>query len=300
MIAPATETDVDRHLEPISAAPPPWDRRAVLHQRWTQLGYFHWAYEPAAVQRLLPVGTRVDTFDGAAWVGLIPFEMRDVRFGPTPAIPRFGSFIEINVRTYVTDPLGRRAVWFFSLDVPRAPVVAVARSVFGLPYRWSHAEHTVDGDRHRYRTRRRWPIAGRGGADIRFHVGATLADRETTELDDFLCARWSLIARRRGRLWRSRVDHPRWPLHHVDRIDIDQTLVEAAGLPTPSGAPHARYSPGVDVRVSWFERVPDDRPPPRRGVSQATTAGLLDVAGRDARVFPVGGGLAEAFDGGEA
>ncbi|MBK9298383.1 MAG: DUF2071 domain-containing protein [Candidatus Microthrix sp.] len=40
-----------------------------------------------------------------------------------------GDFTEINVRTYVTDALGRRGVWFFSLDVPRSPIVAVARSL---------------------------------------------------------------------------------------------------------------------------------------------------------------------------
>ena len=60
-------------LEQISADPPPWERRAVLQQRWSELAYFHWPYEPGTVQRLLPAGVRVDTFDGTAWVGLIPF-----------------------------------------------------------------------------------------------------------------------------------------------------------------------------------------------------------------------------------
>ena len=245
----------DTHAEPVSPDPPPWEVRTVLRQRWSELAYFHWPYEPAAVQRLLPAGLRVDTFDGAAWVGLIPFEMRDVQFGRTPPMRRLGSFIEVNVRTYVVDALGRRAVWFFSLDVPRMPVVAVARSVFGLPYCWAHAEHTANGDRHHYRTQRRWPADEHACADIRFAVAARLADSEVSALDNFLCARWAMVAERRKQLSYGRVDHLRWPLHRVEGVEIDQTLIEAAGLPTPDGAPHARYSPGVDVRIGWYERI---------------------------------------------
>ena len=57
------------HLEQVSPAPPPWAGRAVLRQRWTELAYFHWPYEPEVVQRLLPDGVRVDTFQGSLGSG---------------------------------------------------------------------------------------------------------------------------------------------------------------------------------------------------------------------------------------
>lgn len=245
----------DRSVEQISPDPPRWDRRAVLRQRWSELAYFHWPYDPAVVQGMLPAGVRVDTFDGAAWVGLIPFEMRNVQFGRTPPMRRLGTFVEVNVRTYVIDELGRRAVWFFSLDVPRSPAVAVARSVFGLPYCWARAEHSVAGDQHHYVVQRRWPAGRHAGADIRFRVAARLAENEVTALDHFLYARWGMVTERRRQLWHGRVDHPRWPLHRVNGVEIDQTLIEAAGLPSPAGAPHAHYSPGVDVRIAWYEKI---------------------------------------------
>jgi uncharacterized protein YqjF (DUF2071 family) len=50
--------------------------------------------------------------------------MRDVQFGRTPPLRRLGTFIEVNVRTDVIDASGRRAVWFFSLDIPRSAAVA--------------------------------------------------------------------------------------------------------------------------------------------------------------------------------
>lgn len=247
-------------IEPVQAHPPPLGGRRVLRQRWAELAYFHWRYPPDEVARLLPSGVEVDTFDGDAWVGLIPFVMRDVRVGPTPPVPYLGTFVEINVRTYVTDAMGRRAVWFFSLDVPRSIIVGVARTAFALPYCWSpgasHAEPSAG--RHRYTMRRRWPSASSGAsADIDFAVGDEIAPVEVDELSHFLSARWGLLTTRRDRVLRGAVSHPPWPLFEIDECSIDQTVIEAAGLSTPIGPPHALYSPGVDVEVGWLRRVDD-------------------------------------------
>ncbi|MGY6499445.1 MAG: YqjF family protein [Acidimicrobiales bacterium] len=244
-------------VEAVTADPAPWAYRSVLRQQWQELAYFHWAYDPAIVQSVLPAGVTVDTFDGQAWVGLIPFEMRRVQLGASPPVPWLGSFVEINVRTYVTDALGRRSVWFFSLDVPRAPIVGVARSVFSLPYCWAAARHEVTGDRHRYRMTRRWPRADgpAPSADMSFTVGPALSDDDVTALDHFLTARWALLTGRRRRLLYGRVHHARWPLHAIDHVAIHQDVIQAAGLPAPVGPPLARYSPGVDVQVAWFEAL---------------------------------------------
>lgn len=244
---------VDAEL--ITASPPVWNRRPVLRQQWTELGYFHWPYDPTTVQRLLPRGLSVDVHDGSAWIGLIPFEMRNVQLGSTPSLPWLGSFIEINVRTYVVDRHGRRAVWFFSLDVPRSGIVAVARTAFALPYCWASASHVRDGDRHRYEMARRWPRSEGASASIDFTVGEALAEAEVSDLDHFLTARWALITRRRDHLSYGRVHHRALPLHRVQDVHIDQQIIEAAGLPSPSGPPLARYSPGVDVQVGWFENL---------------------------------------------
>lgn len=244
--------------EPVTPEPTGPSRRTVLRQRWAEIAYFHWPYDSDVVQRLLPAGLTVDTFDDLAWVGLIPFEMRDVQLGPTPPVPWLGSFIEINVRTYVVDSIGRRAVWFFSLDVPRAVIVGVARSVFSLPYCWAAATHALDGDRHRYQMRRRWPRGAETTATMSFTVGDRIPEAEVSDLDHFLTARWALMTQRRSQLLYGQVGHPRWPMHGVDDVRIDQNAIEAAGLPSPVGAPRALYSPGVDVEVAWLEKVPDE------------------------------------------
>ncbi len=243
-------------VDEISPESPGLTDAVILRQRWNELAYFHWPYPVNEVQRLLPDGVTVETFGGEAWVGVIPFEMRSVQVGPSPVVPWLGNFLEINVRTYVTGPDGHRAVWFFSLDVPSAAIVAVARSAFALPYCWARASHHRDGDRHRYLTQRRWPRGAAGYADMHFTVGDQIDEGDVSPLEHFLSARWALIATRRRRLLRGRVHHARWPLHRVTEVQVRGDLIEAAGLPAPTGAPHAMYSPGVDVEISRFRHLP--------------------------------------------
>src|ERR1700677_1563023 len=105
------------------ARPFPVDQPA-MRQRWEQLTFLHWPYEPAVVQRLLPAGLRVDEFDGAAWVGLVPVFMRVATAGGTE-VPWASDFCETNVRTYAVDRDGRPGIWFLSLDAARLGAVAV-------------------------------------------------------------------------------------------------------------------------------------------------------------------------------
>lgn len=72
----------------------------VLLQRWENLLFLHWRFEPEAVQATLPPGLTVDTHEGWAWVGVVPLFMRDVRPRFVPPVPLVSDFLELNVRTY--------------------------------------------------------------------------------------------------------------------------------------------------------------------------------------------------------
>jgi uncharacterized protein YqjF (DUF2071 family) len=74
-------------------------------------------------------------------------------------------------------------------------------------------------------------------------------------VDHFLTARWMLFSVWGGRMLRARVEHPPWPLHRGEVLEIDDDLVRAAGLPQPVGAPLVHCSPGVDVRIGRPERA---------------------------------------------
>lgn len=220
--------------------------RPVMTQQWRSLSYLHWRYDPAAVQALLPPGLTVDTFDGAAWVGLVPFEMVDIAVAHTPPIPYFGTFPETNVRTYVRGASGP-GVWFHSLDINRLVPVLVAQATYRLPYLWDKMSITHETGRIGYRARRRWP----GPRPAASALTVEYADRitEPDDLAHFLSARWGLYSLLGKRLAYARVEHEPWPLHDAEVVELADDFVTAAGYPPPAGPPHVMYSPGVSVRI---------------------------------------------------
>jgi uncharacterized protein YqjF (DUF2071 family) len=238
-------------------APVRIDRPTML-QRWTLLSFVHWAYEPAAVQAVLPRELEVDTFDGAAWVGLIPFRLAIRRRG-VPYVPWLSRFAETNLRTYVIGPDGRRGIWFLSLDAARLGAVAVARTSYRLPYMWADATIRARGDTIRYRGARRWP-SPRAEYDLTLRIGAAL--ERPSDLERFWTARWHLFSPapqplppRRLELDVTTVEHPRWPLHRAAVIALEESLLHAANLPAPGCEPIALFSPGVATRFATRERL---------------------------------------------
>jgi uncharacterized protein YqjF (DUF2071 family) len=246
-------------LEPINPEPPPLPGPAVVAQSWADLVFLHWPYRPAEVQQLLPAGVSVDTHDGIAWVGLVPFEMLRLRPVGVPRVPGLERFVEINVRTYVVGADGRRAVWFFSLDVPEPAVVALARVSFGARYCLSRAVHAtaeVHGhERHGYAMTRVWPAPAGAGAGIEIEVGEPIRPDEIDPLTHFLTARWAALTSWAGRILRSPVAHEQWPLHHATCVQLEQDVIQAAGLAGPLDEPLVHFSPGVDARFARPTRV---------------------------------------------
>ena len=223
---------------------------AVMTQAWRDLAFVHWSYDPDVVQRLLPEGVEVDTFEGRAWVALVPFRMTRLRVRGLPPIPTTTDFPEINVRTYVKVN-GRPAVWFFSLDTPKLLPTLAARLAFRLPYCFGRATVTVTDDVLESRVARRWP--SRASSHLKLRIGEPIV---AGDLERFLTDRWGLIAPRYGGGFNyGPVNHEEWPLHTGEVLDIDDHLVTAAGLPAPTGRPHVLFSPGVSVAVDWLQRA---------------------------------------------
>jgi uncharacterized protein YqjF (DUF2071 family) len=227
-------------------------------QWWDDVTFIHWRVSPEQVQRLLPRGLTVQTFDDTAWVGLVPFFLR-VGLPRLPSVPWFSRFPETNVRTYVRTEDGTSGVWFFSLDAARLGAVVVARTTYRLPYFWSQMSIERSESRIHYRCNRRWPRPIASSAAI-VDIGQRYEVGEMTSLDHFLTARWMLFSAPRTGLRRARAFHEPWPLHRAHIVELDDTLVTAAGFPAPQGQPLVHFAPSVAVRIGWPQRVRRSEP----------------------------------------
>ena len=220
-----------------------------MTQDWTRVTYLHWPYDPADVASLLPRGVVPDTMDGVTWIGLIAFHMRHVSVLGTPPVPYLADFLETNVRAYAVDGRGRRSVVFFSLDADRLLPVAAARVGYNLPYIWSAMSMRRRANELTYLARRR-----RSGVTSRIRV--RVGDPVVAEpLDDFLTARWGLHSRWYGTTAYVPITHEPWPLRAAELLELDDGLVEAVGLPKPTGEPRVLFSDGVRVRLGTPTRI---------------------------------------------
>jgi uncharacterized protein YqjF (DUF2071 family) len=217
-------------------------------QWWRRMTFLHWRYRADEIQRLLPDRLRVETFDGSAWVGLLPFAMY-VRPPGLPALPWLSRFPETNVRTYVRGPDGKSGIFFFSLEATRLPAILTARAGLGLPYRWSAASVRAYDRCLVYRGRRRWPGPPGVGYHVRVRVGPLIPEEERTALDHFLTARYRLYSTVAGRLVSVEVEHPPWPLFRGTVLDLSQDLLPSLGVPVTGSEPLVHASPGVRVRI---------------------------------------------------
>ncbi len=242
-------------------------RVPIMYQTWTDLLFVHWEAPVAAIQATLPAGLMVDTWEGRAYVGVIPFYMRNIRPRGMPALPWISYFLEMNVRTYVHDAKGTPGVWFYSLDCNQPGAVWMARTLLGLPYR--HAAMRARREKHgtiEYRSRRRF---GGAGGEFRYRLetevkqatasGASTSPApvfaEPESFEFFLVERYLLFTQHHGRLLRAQVHHEPYPLRPVTVESLSINDLAPEGVDT-SGAPvHRVGSPGVKVEIFGAEAV---------------------------------------------
>jgi uncharacterized protein YqjF (DUF2071 family) len=217
-----------------------------MAMQWHDLLFLHWRVPADALRPHIPPGLELQTFDGAAWLGVVPFRMAGVRPRAIPALPRLSAFPELNVRTYVTAG-GKPGVWFFSLDAASWPAVEGARLAYHLPYFLADMACAADGDAVRYHSQRSMrETAFRAtyrptGPDYLASPGS---------LDHWLTERYCLYAaNRRGQIWRGEIDHRQWPLQPAEVEIAHNSMAAPLGVDL-AGAPLCHFARRLDV-VAW-------------------------------------------------
>jgi uncharacterized protein YqjF (DUF2071 family) len=204
----------------------PW----VMAQSWHDLLFAHWPVDAAVLWPLLPSQLQVDTFEGQAWLAVVPFRMTGVRLRGTPAMPWLSAFPELNVRTYVTTG-GKPGVWFFSLDAANSLAVAIARAWFRLPYfRARMSCEDREGWIH-YQSERTHRGASAAALKGRYRpLDESFCPHRGT-LEYFLTERYCLYTiDGRGQVIRGEIHHPAWSLQRGEAEIEQNSMTESLGI----------------------------------------------------------------------
>jgi uncharacterized protein len=226
----------------------------VMHQNWGKLLFMHWRIDPTIIRPHIPAQLEIDTYGDSAWIAITPFTMWDIRFFPpfVPAVPGFSAMHELNVRTYVHYD-GVPGVWFFSLDASNAAAVLAARAIFYLPYYKSDIDIEFDDKEINYTLRRNdRPTAE---LDATWTIGKKLPLAQPGSKEFFLTERYALYSENEGTVYRARIYHEPWELNAAELKSFRSNIVEADGLPKPTGQPLIHYAEEVHVDIWYLERV---------------------------------------------
>jgi uncharacterized protein YqjF (DUF2071 family) len=219
------------------------DEKNVGTQKWRKLLFLHWAVPVEKMRAVVPAELELDLWEGEAFVGIIPFAMHEVRPRLIPRALGF-DFLETNLRTYVLKD-GVPGIYFFSLEAESRLAVAAARATFGLPYFHARMSMIEEDGVVDYQTDR-----GAARHHVRYRIGESVGPAEAGTLDHFLVERYHLFVVKNGKTRRAQVYHRPYPIQRAEVLAVEDTLCEAAGLPSVRGEPRfVHYAGGVDVEV---------------------------------------------------
>lgn len=212
--------------------------RPFLTAAWRYLAMLNYEVPPALLRPRVPLGTELDSLDGATMVSMVGFRFLDTRVLGVP-IPGHRDFDEINLRFYVRrrDDRGewRRGVVFVRELVPRRAIAFVARRCYNEPYTAVPMRHelrmadAVDGQPGRaayaWRLGGRWhrlEVTTRGRPDF---------PDEGSEATFITEHYWGYTAQRDGGTTEYRVAHPPWRVWAASgaRLDCDVSAVYGPG-----------------------------------------------------------------------
>lgn len=228
--------------------------RWIMTQCWHELLFSHWPIKPSSLRPLVPDLLTLDTFDGEAWLGIVPFRMSNVHPRGLPSVNGLSRFPELNVRTYVT-ARGISGVYFFSLDAASPIAVALARSLFHLPYfnaimRCERIDDTIHYRSHR--THRNAPPAD---YLITYHPIAPIFAAQPGSLEHWLTERYRLYTTFRHHLYSAGIHHRLWPLQLAALETQYNTMAGPLNLHLPDTPPLLHYAHLQEVLIWPLQRV---------------------------------------------
>jgi uncharacterized protein len=243
--------DLLKHLDhrPFPLPRGPW----VMEQSWDDLLFAHWTVNPELISAQIPKELSLDTWGGQAFIGIVPFKMKGVKFRVAPPIPTATDFLELNVRTYVTYK-DRPGIYFFSLDASSILAVIGARTGAGLKYFRANM-HVEEKEGFLFYTSER--IFG-GEADLRIKykpLSSQIYESEKGSIEEWLTERYCLFSQYiPENLIEIDIHHLKWPLQKAVAKIERNTMTLPLGINLADAPAYLHYVKHLKVLV-WAPRI---------------------------------------------
>jgi uncharacterized protein YqjF (DUF2071 family) len=191
----------------------PEAKRIFLTAEWRDLVMLNYEVDPGLLERQVPAGTELDSFEGKTYVSLVGFCFNKTRLLGKIAVPLHTDFEEVNLRFYVRRRVGeeeRRGVCFIAEIVPRRVIAWTARLMYGENYMRFPMEHRITRNEAGTLVEYGWSLRER-----RQRLFLEAAQEATApvqgSLEQFITEHyWGYSRQRSGASIEYRVAHERW------------------------------------------------------------------------------------------
>jgi len=231
-----------------------------MEQTWYHLLFMHWPVDAAMLRPLIPRELEIETFDGTAWLGVVPFGMKNIRLRGLPSIPGTSAFLELNVRTYVrfhaNESIQKPGVWFFSLDAANRLAVEVARRWFYLPYHFAAMKLAESNNSFHYKSTRAHRGSPAAEFECKYSPEGDVYHSKPGTLESWLTERYCLYSSgRNGAVMRGEIHHAPWNLQRARAEIITNSMPAASTLTIPRQNPILHFSREIAVQIWPIERI---------------------------------------------
>ena len=241
--------DITKHKDhrPWKMPSQPW----IMYQAWKDLLFIHWEIEVDEIKHLIPKGLEIDTFNGKAWIAVVPFMMRDVKPRYTFPVPGLSYFLELNVRTYVK--LNNKAgVFFLSLEASNPIAVKIARKLFYLPYMDANMSANKKNGYFNYYSNRTHKNEPKAEFEVKYKPISDIISYTPDSIESWLTERYCLYSvNQKGQIYIGEIHHKKWNLQEAECQIITNTMTLCHGIKTPKTQPLLHYSKNIEV-VVWY------------------------------------------------
>ena len=190
-----------------------------LTAEWRKLIMANYIVPPALLERHLPYGTELDTWQGDCYVSLVGFMFLKTKVLGIP-FPLHRNFEEVNLRFYVRHfdgELWKRGVVFISEIVPKPAIVWVANSIYGESYATCRMRHHWKIEQEHFKVGYDWKnYSGGPWNRIAISTNPQPVALKTGSAAEFITEHyWGYAKRGARRSFEYAVEHPRWDVYDV-------------------------------------------------------------------------------------
>ncbi|MEK3889702.1 YqjF family protein [Bacillus sp. FSL K6-3431] len=197
----------------------PW----VMTQMWENLLFSHWPIPLDIIRKHVPPSLKMDLYQGSAWLGVIPFYVNHMKLRGVPEIPYLRSYIELNVRTYVTYQ-GKPGIYFFRLDANKWPAVIGGRIVAFLPYRLAQMNMKITDNKIYFQSESQNPSGSKKVLNLTYSSTSKAYLPPQNSLEYWLFERYCFFTARGNHLYRGDIHHDRWRVCSAEAMVHTNTI----------------------------------------------------------------------------